>query len=300
MPSAITTLSSCNAPAVARLLQASLPVLSPDLNHLLLHSLLAPGWREELALVACQDSQPVAYLQAFPPRSPNTDGYVTLFTVREDCHNRGIGTQLFELAESRLAALGAQRICIAPYGPAYWVPGVDVNLFPDAARFLERRGYAVIGRPIAMEADLTRLPAQRPHSKVVCTEFNPESAFEVSALLKQFSEDWQHTVHQCMQQILKGLRPPSNLMLARQNGALCAFAHVEHERFGPFGTLPARRGEGIGSALLQATLASMRAQGMKRAWFMWTGEALAQKMYAPVGFVQTNIWNVYAKPVAAP
>ena len=52
--------------------------------------------------------------------------------------------------------------------------------------------------------------------------------------------------------------------------------------------------------LLQATLASMRAEGKERAWFMWTGEALAHKMYAPVGFVQTNIWNVYAKPMAAP
>ena len=151
-----------------------------------------------------------------------------------------------------------------------------------------------------MEADLTRLPAQRPHSNVLCTEFNPARAFEVSELLKQFSEDWQHTVHQCMQQILQGLRPPSNLMLARQNGALCAFAHVENERFGPFGTHPTRRGAGIGGALLQATLASMRAEGKERAWFMWTGEALAHKMYAPVGFVQTNIWNVYAKPMAAP
>jgi GNAT superfamily N-acetyltransferase len=115
--------------------------------------------------------------------------------------------------------------------------------------------------------------------------------------MSEFSADWQQIVHRTMDEVLRGLRPNAELMIARFNNRIAGFAHIEDTRFGPFGVASALRGKGIGSALLSESLRAMAARGKPHAWFMWTGDETAKHVYTPCGFVETHRWAVFAKDI---
>jgi hypothetical protein len=80
--------------------------------------------------------------------------------VHPQHRRQGIGRQLLDAALARLASMGRKRVLISPYTPNYFIPGVDVDAYPEAMAFLQATGWQTTSRPISMRAELTgfRIP----------------------------------------------------------------------------------------------------------------------------------------------
>ncbi len=297
-PPHIAPLSESNFQDALDIVQEALPELNASAELLIRRSVLAPGYLPELALVASCDAECCGYMQAFPPIAGRSDGYITLFAVSQHCRRRGIATALFYEAEARLKQLGATRVFIAPYGPAYWIPGPEPVRHTAATQLLEKRGYRVCSRPLAMRTALTSETSPRFSAGVFCSPFCASDVFDIQELMAEFSEDWKQIVLRTMEEILRGLRPAGELMLARFNSRVVGFAHVEGSRFGPFGIRAELRGKGFGSVLLTESLREMHQRGHNEAWFMWTGDATAIHVYTPCGFTETHRWAVFVKEIS--
>jgi GNAT superfamily N-acetyltransferase len=234
-------------------------------------------------------------------------GWITLFAVRNDARRCSIGSQMFDAADNLLRAKQANEIWISPYTPNYWTPGVDEAAYPAAREFLKKRGYEVASRPLSMAVDLTSSwsatawAARREGelgetlglhiSPITSTTALPLMQF----LAKEFPGDWQRHVRDSITAIYSGQRHVEDVQVAMCGGNVWGFSHIEGERFGPFGVADSRRGLGVGAALLYRSLESMRRRGSKRAWFMWTGDGPAKRVYAPAGFIETNRYAVMVK-----
>ena len=83
--------------------------------------------------------------------------------------------------------------------------------------------------------------------------------------------------------------------MAVEAGRVLGFAQSEGERFGPFGVAGSARGRGIGAALLVHMLAEMQARGLCSAWFLWTDDATADRLYRAVGFRETRRYAILRK-----
>ena len=73
------------------------------------------------------------FLQGLEPEQ----AWITAFGVLPDYRRRGIGTALFRYADERLKAQGRKTVSISPYVPNYFVPGVDIEAYPERYRISE-------------------------------------------------------------------------------------------------------------------------------------------------------------------
>ena len=55
----------------------------------------------------------------------------------------GIGRALFSTALKRMASQGRREALLSPYTPNYFIPGVDVEVYPEAGAFLKATGWQV-------------------------------------------------------------------------------------------------------------------------------------------------------------
>jgi hypothetical protein len=63
---------------------------------------------------------------------------------------------LFGNLINRLARQGREKLEISPYVPNYFAPGVDVDRYPEALKFLQNKfDFKVIERATSMGANLT-------------------------------------------------------------------------------------------------------------------------------------------------
>ena len=234
--------------------------------------------------------------------------WITLFAVRPDFQGQGIGSALLNDIECWLRSEGKKTILVGPYTPNWWVPGVDVNAYPGTVGFLEKRGYTVSVRPLAMDSNLVAY--RRPEwvkekqisleaNGVRFSEFKPELAPALfDFMLKEFPGDWQRHIRGTSERILKGELPPLQIRIATDAGSVVGFAHYEGERFGPFGTAVSQRGRGVGAVLLCLTVEAMRDAGLHNAFFMWTDDRAA-KLYAEAGFRESRRFALLKKDLTA-
>ena len=102
-------------------------------------------------------------------------------------------------------------------------------------------------------------------------------------------------VSETMVDVTLGRRAADDLILAYDGGRLIGFSQHECARFGPFGVAADGRGRGIGAVLLFRTLGIMRRKGHHNAWFMWTDDATADRIYKSAGFRETRRYAVMKK-----
>src|SRR5690606_1700078 len=101
-----------------------------------------------------------------------------------------------------------------------------------------------------------------------------------------FHPDWGRAVREG---VLQGL-PLERIIVARQKGTIvgfCLYGGYEGvpERFGPFAVDPEQRGKGLGKRLLYGCVLRMRSEGLRGAWFLWTGKRTsAGYLYKRAGF----------------
>jgi mycothiol synthase len=272
--------------------------------------LLDPNFAPEGALVARVDDEVVGFLLAIARRHVLEDGpddrdrgWITLFAVSKTHRRRGVGRALLAAGVDYLRSRECRAVLVSPYAPNYWTPGVDVAAYPDAIAFLEASGFISVYRPISMKSSLEgdwHVPgwAREREERLIAEgfrmqAFTPEQIPGLAVFLRsEFPGDWQRYVRETMTDIVLGRREASDLTIAYDGETVIGFAQHEGERFGPFGVAASQRGRGMGAVLMFRTLETMRQKGLKNAWFMWTDDATAQRVYHAAGFQETRRYAV--------
>ena|GEM_PF-476815 len=276
-------------------------------------TLLDPNFNSDLSIIArSQQNQIIGFIygvtdidsRAVVAETPTVKkSWIPLFAVHRADRRRGVGSALFNSIEAGLAARDCREIWISNYTPHYWTPGVDVDAYADAIPFLQHRRYTVVSRPLSMSVSLGsdwRVPAwandkieSLAGKSVELVTFSPDWTDSLLRFLAgEFPGDWERHLTETMNAIFANYRDRSDVMLAIRDGQILGFAQRDAERFGPFGIARAHRGEGIGAALLYRMLLEMQRRGAGRAWFMWTGDEPARRVYAPAGFQETNRYAI--------
>lgn len=301
---------------VISLLNLALPTEAISPERFTERVLLDPNFNPSSAVVAMRNGKVVGFILPIVRKYPLEDaapdlerGYITLFAVHPDHQNQGIGTALFEAVETNLRERDCRSVLISPYAPNYWFPGVDSTLYPEAIGFLEKRGYQITARPLSMSVSLVgyrqsewtkgakeRLFYSRD-GRIILAPFDRSLTLPFTQFLaREFPGDWQRYLRDAMRDILQGRRSPESVWLAvDSHAAVLGFAQFEGERFGPFGVAASKRGQGIGAVLLSRTLEQMQRQGVQNAYFVWSDDKTAERLYKPVGFTETRRFAILHK-----
>ena len=268
--------------------------------------LLDQNFRIEGMPVAARDDEVIGLCLAIARQVPLENapgdadrGYLTLIAVDPAHRRRGVGTRLLAVAEGYLKSQNRTIVMVSSYAPGYFIPGVDVNAHADGLEFFKKHGYAEVYRPIAMQAslwDLTVPPWVIEKSKAF--EIRPFSPVLTLGLLDfvktEFPGDWVRVVRETAGRIIAG-EPANRLLIALDKGDIVGFSHYENERFGPIGVAVSQRGRGVGQVLMFATLQAQREAGFRAAWFLWSDDKTAQRLYHAAGFKETRQFALMKK-----
>jgi GNAT superfamily N-acetyltransferase len=207
-------------------------------------------------------------------------GYIKLLVVEASCRGGGLGSQLLNTVEGRMRQEGVEVVRVCESSPNYLTPGLDVR-YTQGACFFETHGYRRLGATYSLKVDLTAddFLTIADEVRLARRGFRVRRAETVDydramALLQQYWPPWRAEVHRAF------TNEPITLHLALQNGQLLGFAAYDCNNvglawFGPMGTVPAVRGQGLGGVLLRRCLRDHKAQGHDTAIIPWVG---------PVGF----------------
>lgn len=270
--------------------------------------LLDPNFSPDGLLVADEGGALVGFVLALGRQVPLYGqglepelGWITAFGVAADRRRQGIGSALFDGVLGRLAMQGRRRVLISPYTPNYFIPGVDVEAYPEALAFLFAAGWQRVASPISMCVELTgfRPPlevadlAERLAGEGICVR--PVSPADLPELMpfiqRAFGWDWYRFAQEYLALLFGPGADDIVFLVATQEGHIVGYCQQRRERFGPFGVLPELRGKGIGRLLLFRCLETALAQGFHCAWFLWTGRDAA-RLYALAGFRQVRQFAV--------
>ena len=296
---------------VLRLLAEAMPADSISEARFTRQVLLDANFRAEGAPVAVRGGGVVGFCLAIARQTPlenappdSDRGYVTLIAVAPAAQRHGVARALIERAEQYLKSQGRSVVMVSSYAPGYFIPGVDVHAYPGALAFLTTRGYAEVYRPLAMQTSLWELPTpawvrQRREKLAgdgtIIAPYRPEMTLPLLEFTrKEFPGDWVRVVRETAGKILAG-DSPSRLIAAVDNGTVVGFSHYENERFGPIGVAASQRGRGLGQVLMYETLAAQRAAGFRCAWFLWSDDKTAERIYTAAGFKETRRFALMKK-----
>lgn len=177
---------------------------------------------------------------------------------------RGVGSALLAACEAAARKTGQSTLRTLDQPGNYLAPGVDERNTETIA-WLERRGFARTGEPRAnVLLDVRGNPkvsAQRVRALVAAVA---EHGYEVrraradetellAAVATEFGGAWPFELARAL------AHTPVGVHVAMKDGTYCGFAaHDGNNRglgwFGPTGTWPAHRGQGLGEVLLLACL----------------------------------------------
>ena len=275
--------------------------------------LLDANFRSAGAPVAVRDGQVIGFCLAIARQTPLENapsdvdrGYITLLGVAPAHQRSGVGTKLLSAAEDYLRGQGKSVAMMSPYAPGYFIPGVDVNAYAGALEFLKKRGYVEVYRPLAMQTSLWDLAvptwvierrAKLAEAGVAIETFRPELTLPLLEFARrEFPGDWVRVVRETAGRIIGG-DSPSRLIAAVDRGQVVGFSHCENERFGPIGVAQSQRGRGVGQVLMYATLSAQRDAGFRAAWFLWSDDKTAERIYNAAGFKETRRFALMKKGV---
>jgi mycothiol synthase len=243
------------------------------------------------------------FLQGLEPEV----GWITAFGVRPQHRRQGIGRQLFGAALARLDKMGRKRVLISPYTPNYFIPGVDLDAYPEAIAFLQASGWQTISTPISMRAELTGL--QVPHEilelehRLVSKDgimVRPVQSGDLPTLMpfiaKHFGWDWLRFAQEYLLELFGPGSDEVCFLVATQGARIIGYCQQKRERFGPFGVAEEMRHKGVGRLLLFRCLATMLTKGFHCAWFLWTGQEAA-RLYSLAGFRQVRQFAVMQRDI---
>ncbi|WP_234345628.1 GNAT family N-acetyltransferase [Streptomyces sp. NRRL F-5755] len=281
------------------------------------HVLLDPNFDPAGLRVAVRDGEVMGAAYGVRRRVPVAgsdlepeQGWVPFFFVDPAVRRAGLGRRLVTGVLDWLAGHGRTRVDFASYTPHYFLPGLDRDAYPEAARLLMDLGFAPRLEAVAMDRGLVgyRIPeAVRQRTAALAAEgyrFGTPRDDDLVGLLRlaedEFGPDWPQAVRHALDtgapldRIVTAHDPAGEVVGWAMHGAYEGLA----ERFGPFGVRADQRGTGLGKVLLHLTLERMRAAGAHGAWFLWTGEgSAAGHLYRSAGFATTRRFQVLRREV---
>lgn len=236
---------------------------------------------------------------------PADGGWITFFFVHPDWRRRGTGTRLVARSIAWLRDRGAAWANFSGYAPAYFLPGLDERLYPDAMRLLSRAGFRTLYSPVAMDGSLaaystpTDVLEMRSRREAEGYRFFPAGYGDLPEAIafaaEKLAPDWGQVIRESA---LHHGHPERVLLSRDPSGSIVGFATYGSyggvvERFGPFGVDESQRGSGLGKILLHQALSRMRWEGAHSAWFLWTDEhSPAGRLYLNYGFEVTRTFRV--------
>ncbi|HZC75001.1 MAG TPA: GNAT family N-acetyltransferase [Gaiellaceae bacterium] len=229
------------------------------------------------------------------------DTGIAVGAVHSEWRGRGLGSELVELTESRLGALGAARIH-------------NVTLAPDlAARsLLECRGYREVRRfwemTIELGDDVPPDPVLPDGLRIESFSTELAEAFH-AALEEAFADHWEHRPEPFevwwQRQLAKPDHDPSLWFLVRSEELVVAATRNDPERsgggwIGALGVRPAWRGRGLAKALLLHSFREFHRRGERRVGLGVDSENAtgATQLYESVGMVTDTEQVVWEKLLA--
>lgn len=194
---------------------------------------------------------------------------IRLLAVVPAARGRGIGSALLAACETDARAAGEATLRTLDQPGNYLAPGIDERN-TEAIAWLERRGWVRADEPrLDVLIDVRgnpRVSAERADQLVIAAaqhgyEVRRARANEtalLAAVATEFGGAWPFELERAL------AYEPAGVHVALRDGAYCAFAaHDGNNRglgwFGPTGTWPAHRGQGLGEALLVACLVDVAA-----------------------------------------
>lgn len=314
-PSRIPLLPIEDPAVIAELMRQALPRDALDEAGVVRRILLDPNFRAHGSLGATEGDQLVGYCLVLTRQVPLENApsdaeqaYLTLLCVHPDVRRRGIGASLLDAAEAFARAQGCRRMAVSPYAPNYLTPGVDEVACADGLAFLQRHGYETNARPLSMEVDLSEFhsPAHVEGSRRRLTQEGIRFQHFCGKLARpliefaerEFRGDWVRVVRDAAHAIVRGDLASRLISALDSDDRILGFSHFDGARFGPIGVAVAERGRGIGGVLTTETLLAQRAQGASRAFFLWTDDRTAERLYAPLGFREARRFQVLSKSLA--
>lgn len=277
--------------------------------------LLDANFRPEGAPVAVRGDDVIGFCLSLARQVPLENapsdaekGYVTLIGVGPSEQRRGVGSQLLAAAESYLRSQNRKLVMVSSYAPGYFIPGVDVNAYPAGLSFFTKHGYKEIIRPVAMQTSLWDLRQPEWIGERACKlagegvkvlPFSAELTLPLLDFAKQeFPGDWVRVVREAIGRIVSQGDSPSRLIVAIDHDKVVGFSHYENERFGPIGVAASQRGRGLGQVLLYQTLSAQRDAGFRAAWFLWSDDKTAARLYNGAGFKEVRRFALLRKELA--
>ena len=234
-------------------------------------------------------------------------GYVTLFGVLPQHQRQGIGRAMLERAEQYVRSHGRKLLMISPYSPGYFTCGVDVRAYESGLGFFKKHGFAEVYRPIAMEVPLWDwvypdwLAEKRRKLEtdgVRVERYRPEMTLPVLEFTaREFAGEWVRVYRDAMHRVTLG-DSPSRIAVAHQDYRVLGVSHHDNERFGPIGVAASERGRGLGHVLMYETLNAQRLAGFRSAWFLWSDDKTAARLYNAVGFREVRRFALLRKELA--
>ncbi len=303
-------------PGVLRVLAQAMHADAIPESRFIRQVLLDANFRAEGAPVAVRGDDVVGFCLSIARHTPLENaprdadrGYVTLIGVLPAQQRRSIGSQLLAVAETYLRGEARKLVMVSSYAPGYFIPGVDVNAYPAASAFFAKHRYKEIIRPVAMQTSLWDLRQPEWVGEKACklagegvtvTPFMAELTLPLLKFARQeFPGDWVRVVRESIARIVTGGDSPSRLIAAIHSGKVVGFSHYENERFGPIGVAASQRGRGLGQVLMYRTLMAQRDAGFRAAWFLWSDDKTAAKLYNGAGFKEVRRFALLRKELPA-
>ncbi len=231
-------------------------------------------------------------------------GYVTLMGVLPQYQRQGVGAALLDHAEKYLRAHGRKLLMIAPYSPGYFTCGVDVHAYEGGLNFFKKHGCVEVYRPIAMEVPLwdwsypewlAEKRRKLESAGVRVERYRPELTIPVLEFTaREFAGEWVRVYREAMHRILLG-DAPARVVVAHHDYKVLGVSHHDNERFGPIGVAASERGRGLGHVLMYETLSAQRLAGFRTAWFLWSDDKTAARLYNAVGFREARRFALLKK-----
>lgn len=195
--------------------------------------------------------------------------YIKLIATHPDSARQGYATALLNSLHERFREASAAEVRVGESAPNYLTPGVDLQYAP-ALRLFKKNGYELAGKSCNMTVDLGRWRQTRPLTNThAVRRATPTDARAVKDFLVQHWPSWWDEVQRALDNC------PATLFVAQQGEEIVGFAahsanNAESGWFGPMGTAPECRGQGLGAALLDSCLADM-ANKFATAIIPWVG-----------------------------
>lgn len=189
---------------------------------------------------------------------------IRVLGVMPSRRGRGVGTALLAACEAAAKASGQVTLRTLDQPGNYLAPGVDERN-TETITWLEKRGWVKTGEPRTnVLIDVRGNPRVTAHRVEALSRAVGEHGYEIrrarpdetallDAVAAEFGGAWPFELSRAL------AHSPTGVHVALKDGAYCAFAAHDGNNaglgwFGPTGTWPSHRGQGLGEVLLVACL----------------------------------------------